>query len=259
MNSRETLLHGLSSVAQHSTHRRRTSRIDQATREGGLSAGIRELLSEKNTPEVIWDGDPAVTQNIAENKPVILISNHPRLIEPFVFLSQLPSRDDIVAVGQGGVQHLFGKEIGQRVIPVYHASLRETPIKRQERQTRNNEQMERAMATLEARGAVYIAPNGGGIDGEWKRGVATLMEVALRMYEAYYLMAHVEGSQPWEPVRLLLNADLKRAVRISQPTNVRDLPIPSTVKELPAGSKEKHRAISQHLEAHYKNWFNKES
>lgn len=257
--SREIFLHGVSSVINNTSHRRRIGLVDQVTREYGPSQGLKTVLSEKNAPEVTWDGDAAKTKEIIiAGKAIIVVSNHTEVIEPIVFLSALPERPekDLFLFGDAGTQHSLGKELSKHILPIALPTRPYTQRRKERRQKFNNKWTEEAIRKLqEEQSAIYIAPNAGG--GKWKRGIASLVESALEMDEAYLLMGYIQGSTSYEILKVLLNGNLKRNLYISEAINVHDLPIPEADKRMPLGDKEKHFRISAHLKTYYDEWATK--
>ena len=258
MERREILYRAVSGVLRASIDRHISKKIDAATLEKGPQAGFKVLFSNKNAPQASWDGDENKTKEILadSSKAVILVSNHPKFIEPLVFFSVLPPRKNVTLIARGGSEYFFGREIEKHFIPVYHKTFLETKNQKQERQKLNIIQMDKAVQKLKANGAVLIAPDGGKDRGnnKWKKGSSLLMEAALEMDEAYLVMGHVPQSKKFEQFQVFLKHDLKRSVRISEAINAQSVPIPDHIKAMPHNNKAKLLAISAIMKEYYEDW-----
>jgi len=232
-------------------------RIDNATGEKGAAAGIKLMLNERNThTTAAWEGDPAKTQEILADstKPAILVSNHPYSLEPFMFLSETPPRKNLSIIAKAGGDRLFGEEFRKNIVRVYHPGRFETQRQKKKRQEQNKEQMREAESRLESGGSILIAPDGGTGSGRWEGGSVKLFEKALKLPEAYLVMANVPDSTENEHWRLVFKKKLERRVFISRAIKVKDVPLPPEAQTLPEGSKERFIVFSKALQDHYNGW-----
>lgn len=257
MRTREVVWGGLGLVAAYGIGRTLMRKIDNATLEEGVGGGIKVLLTErKANAKPTWEGDKQATQEIIKDssKGVIYVSNHPSSLEPFMLLASLPPKKDLFIIGDAGAGQVFGRQFRKNFIPVEQEPRWETKKQKQQRRERNTASLNRAVDYLHSNKSVLIAPDGGDGSGDWKKGSSRLIEEALNMPEAYLIMAHIPDSTPHEHWNLVFKKNMKRNVRISEPINVHELPIPNAVKQMPPQSKEKLLLIGKHMKAYYNNW-----
>lgn len=262
MRTREIVWGGLAVIAAYGIGRALIRKIDTSTQEQGASAGIKTLLSERNAfAKAEWDGDKEETQKIIANseKAVILVSNHPNVLEPFMFISELPPRKNLSIIAKSGGERIYGEVFRKNMIPVDTVPRWETKKQKVRRQEKNTQQLEEAVRRLKANGAILIAPDGGNGSGRWMKGSSRLIEEAMEMPEAYLVMAHVPNSTKNEHLNLIFKRRLERSVRISEPINVQTLPIPLYIRNMPQGDKEKLITTSQIMKNYYDDWASRSS
>lgn len=260
MERREILYRTVSSILRASIDRHISKKMDAETLEKGPQAAFHLLFSGKNAPQTTWDGNENRTKQILADpsKGMLLVSNHPKFIEPLVFFSVLPPKKNTTLIARDGSEYFFGREIEKHFIPVYHKTFLETKNQKEKRQKRNLIQMDKAVQKLKEKNSILIAPDGGKDRGnnKWKKGSALLMEAALEMDEAYLVMGHVPQSKKFEQIQVFLRHDLKRPLRISEAINVQTIPIPESIKSLPHNDKRKLLAISEVMKNYYEDWAN---
>lgn len=254
---REIMCGAFGLVAGYTIGRGILTRIDDATREEGTSAGMKVLFSERNVHiKTDWEGNKEETQSLVQNpdKATILVANHPNTLEPLLFLSELPPRKNLSLIAKSGGERIYKKAFRQKMIPVDTKPYWETKRQKQKRQAKNDRQIDEAIRRLKNNEAILIAPDGGDGTGTWKKGSARLLEAGLSMPEAYLIMAHVPGSTPKEHWRLAFKRRLERTVYISKAIPLAELPIPQSLKSLPTGDKEKLLTTSAIMKSYYDKW-----
>lgn len=233
-------------IAHHWPVKKTIERMDAVTRHGGLSAGANFILSERRMTVIPqWD-DEEKTQNILvnQNKPAIIVFNHPDGIEPFATLAAFPPKENLSII-RGGLEEIFGPEVRNHMINVYLAKKGETSEEKSIRRNKNEDAIVESIQKLESDESIMIAPDGGKGDGKWRNGSVSLVQGALELDEAYLIMAHVPRTSTRDIIKsLIFKKPSSMTVRISEPINVQELPVANS-------------AISDHsrlLEEYYNTW-----
>ncbi|HEX7042657.1 MAG TPA: hypothetical protein VF189_05400 [Patescibacteria group bacterium] len=266
MRKEERILRFVGTFNKYGPYRRFIKRLDKATEKEGIPGAAREIFSKfKLKTTAYWDGDQRHTQEILKDtsKPVILVSNHPHMIEPLFFVAALPPRKNLSVVALSGVEYFFGKEIKSCLIPVYHKFIFEGKRHRQIRRDRNTKQIFEAEKRLADGGAIMIMPDGGDKTGNWRNGSLQLLEKALNLPEAYLVMAKVDNAKKGDLISLLFRRFVKRSpfektVSISRAIPVRDIPIPNELKNKETKTNADYKNVAIAMENFYNMWQNSE-
>ena len=260
MRTKELIWGGIGLVAVYGVGRNFMRRIDNATLDEGVTGGVKVLLSERRAKaKATWEGDKEKTKEVINNpsKATLFVSNHPSTLEPFMLLASLPPKKDLSIIGDAGARQVFGRNFRKNFIPVEQQPRWETRKQKQQRRERNNKSLDEAVEKLQYHKSILIAPDGGDGSGDWKKGSSKLIESALAMPEAYLIMAHIPDSTPNEHWNLVFKRKMKRHVRISEPVNIQNLPIPEEIKQMPQGDKEKLLFIGRTMKDYYNTWATK--
>jgi hypothetical protein len=248
------MLAGAAAVSAVIIGRRVYQKINKETDAGGPSSGVRVIFSGKNSPHVKWD-DQEQAQRILAGKAVLAAVNHRRLVEPGVFLAEMPPRQDMYLIARAGVEKFLGRSMKEHLILVRHKGIFESRKHKKKRHKENAKAMDHAVELLKAQGVVLIAPDGGDMSTKWKPGAARLASGALEMEEAYVVMGHVPDAKRAEPLRLFfLRSNVARRLRISPAIRMSDIPRLSQVRELPEDDPVRLSVVSGVMQDLYNSW-----
>ena len=208
------------------------------------------------------------TAYVLQNKPVIVVGNHPFEIETYAIFASLPKRDDIYLIMSANFVG-FLPHLDKHLIPVFvnHHAVREKAskfsgrvanfigrtMKFPEKQARlkNKESIEHAANKINKGGLVILFPEGfRGKGGKWFSGIGHLIKKVGHNNDAYVVKAYVHGTSDLDYLRLIpiINRFLPIvSVYYSEPQKITDI--------LKKDSEAK--IIKDKLETEYNNWIKK--
>lgn len=219
--------------------------INARVAEGGLPDAARFLLDKahvKVSPR--WD-DQEATEKVLRTKPVIIVANHPNMIEPLFVAYVLPGRPDVYAIASEGIGEIFGGETQSHLLPVKRRG--------KDKDRLNAESVNKGVDALKNGHAVIIFPDGGDKSQRWRQGVARFADVK----DAYLVMMDILGTEHDDIKRLVgglfrRRGTLTRSLRISAPIEIRDLQIPSGTLSL--NERERYEDVASYLQQYYLAW-----
>lgn len=239
--------------------------LDQNIGRFGLQVGTRRFLEQKGAAIQVSNLNPTVYE-ILQNRPAILISNHPFSLEPLILCAASPSRKDFFMTGNTFFKGIC-KNLDEHLVPLF---IRHKFFDRQQRvlskvmnflhpyevfdafqEARLNiESLRLAARKIGEGGLVVIFPGASAIPGneQWQSGVGLILrQLRLRREnDVSLIMAYIKGTSTRDYLRLIpwmQSFFPPFCVTFSEPRNIADIELT-----------DKSSLIARDLEIQYKNW-----
>lgn len=186
----------------------------------GLQEATRKEFKRSGSQLKIYGFDKNLKE-ILENKPVVLVSNHPFALEPTAVLASLPSRNNFSFIINSIYLHLF-PDLDKYLIPVYLRhhfkgnrskldafcvkiidKLNPTPRFTSEIEyQKNREAVSLAAKKVKLGCLVYITPEKHSKEKGWHKGLGFLLKEIGPLKKGFYVKAYVKNTSPWDLLRL---------------------------------------------------------
>ncbi len=136
-------------------------------------------------------------------KKIVIVCNHPHIIEPLVLLSCLPYLKSYIVV----MRDVFYDRLPalqKRLLPVYitHHYFPDPKLEQQE-SLKNRQTIAKAASLLKKDKSIVIFPGASTNDLYWKSGVGHLLSQANDNQHTYLLPCHITGTSHYDPFRLV--------------------------------------------------------
>lgn len=191
--------------------------LDSLVEKNTLPTAVRQIIGKYwGEIEVIVSPE---TLKILQNKPVLLICNHPYELDIFPIVAALPARNDVYLVASANFLGL-GPNIDKHIIPVFirHTELKSTkwsvwigshlsfksPLPRSQTHTRNIQAIKTAANRIKRGAVVVFSPEGPmGIKGGWGRGLGSLVSQLKTTKNLYLVMSRAIGATTFDHFRFI--------------------------------------------------------
>lgn len=186
---------------------------------------VRGLLANIHiTPALHWDSKD-ITLDVLQNKPVVIVGNHPAHTEPLYMMAAVPPRQDISAIADSEAKKILGHEFDAFLMPV--KPLQKTRGRQRNLlREKNNTTVIEAAKKVEKGGAMFLMPAGGSREQKWRVGIIKLLR-AIQRDDAYVVMMHVPKSSLFDLLQAIpffrRGKELPRDVYIRQPIRLQAL------------------------------------
>ncbi len=231
----------------------------------GISSAFKKTLNKYNT-KVQVNFSPE-SKTILQEKPVILVSNHPYVVEPFALLAVLPKREDVFIIAYSLLTGI-SSQLDKHIIPAYvrhhiisnkvgllSLLVRElekdkgSQLSAAESHLKNIESIRKASQVVSHGALVMIFPNPGKLtsDNKWFNGIGYLVKGIKNKKNTYIMMANIAGSSKYDFLRIV-------------PVINRLFPAISVIFSSPllcstiVGQQSDPKKITSILENRYNNW-----
>lgn len=191
----------------------------------------------------------ALTVDVLQNKPVLVVGNHPNYTEPLYVVAALPPRPDFSAIAFSGIRKILGKPFDPYLLPVFANHPRSDEEKRRQRLD-NGQSLQAAGERIDKGHAVIMMPDGGSKKERWHPGVARLLK-SVTNPDASLVMTYTPDAALTDLAYAFpfvrRGKNLSREVFIANPVSLKQL------KEHIDFSQD-DKAIALDLEIFYKLW-----